>query len=52
MAEVAKSKHTENLNRNEKQSDVRQMNILAAKAVADVTRTSLGPKGMDKMVCS
>uniref|UniRef100_A0A8C9IR80 T-complex protein 1 subunit delta n=1 Tax=Piliocolobus tephrosceles TaxID=591936 RepID=A0A8C9IR80_9PRIM len=32
------------------QSDVRQMNILAAKAVADVTRTSLGPKGMDKMI--
>ncbi|GAB67207.1 T-complex protein 1 delta subunit [Plasmodium cynomolgi strain B] len=50
MAEVAKNRNTENLNRNEKQSDVRQMNILAAKAVADVTRTSLGPKGMDKMI--
>lgn len=50
MIEVAKPRKNENLNRNEKQSDVRQMNILAAKAVADVTRTSLGPKGMDKMI--
>mmetsp|Transcript_28573 Transcript_28573/g.67000 ORF Transcript_28573/g.67000 Transcript_28573/m.67000 type:complete len:529 (-) Transcript_28573:484-2070(-) len=29
---------------------VRDNNISAAKAVADVVRTSLGPKGMDKMV--
>ena len=27
------------------------MNIEAAKAVADAVRTSLGPRGMDKMVC-
>ena len=26
-------------------------NIEAAKAVADAVRTSLGPRGMDKMVC-
>ena len=26
------------------------MNIEAAKAVADAIRTSLGPRGMDKMV--
>lgn len=26
------------------------MNIEAAKAVADAVRTSLGPRGMDKMV--
>lgn len=30
--------------------EVRKSNITAAKAVADVVRTSLGPKGMDKMV--
>ena len=29
---------------------VRQSNIQAAKAVADVVRTSLGPRGMDKMI--
>ncbi|EAN33485.1 T-complex protein 1 subunit delta [Theileria parva strain Muguga] len=37
-------------NRNEKTADVRKKNILAAKAVADLVRTSLGPKGMDKMI--
>jgi len=25
-------------------------NIIAAKAVSDVVRTSLGPRGMDKMI--
>lgn len=30
--------------------DVRTSNIIAAKAVADAIRTSLGPKGMDKMI--
>jgi hypothetical protein len=35
----------------EKQDDVRTANIEAAKAVADTVRTSLGPMGMDKMVC-
>jgi len=34
----------------EKGSDVRMSNILAARAVADTVRTSLGPKGMDKMI--
>jgi len=34
----------------EKQRDVRSANIIAAKAVAEVVRTSLGPKGMDKMI--
>ena len=33
-----------------KESDVRTGNIIAAKAVADAVRTSLGPKGMDKMI--
>jgi T-complex protein 1 subunit delta len=36
----------------EKQKDVRHYNIIAAKAVADCIRTSLGPKGMDKMITS
>merc|ERR1712086_1035064 len=34
----------------EKQKDIRQTNITAARAVADVVRTSLGPRGMDKMI--
>lgn len=33
-----------------KQKDVRLSNIIAAKAVADTIRTSLGPRGMDKMI--
>ena len=38
---------------NSKKKDVRLMNIEAAKAVADAIRTSLGPRGMDKMAsCS
>ncbi|ETO14435.1 hypothetical protein RFI_22932 [Reticulomyxa filosa] len=34
----------------EKQKDVRLSNMLAARGVADAVRTSLGPKGMDKMI--
>lgn len=34
----------------EKRKDVRTSNIIAAKAVADAVRTSLGPRGMDKMI--
>jgi len=34
----------------EKSKDIRATNIMAAKAVADVVRTSLGPRGMDKMI--
>jgi len=34
----------------QKEQDVRSSNIIAAKAVADCIRTSLGPKGMDKMI--
>merc|ERR1719190_32570 len=30
--------------------DVRLLNLVAAKGVADAVRTSLGPKGMDKMI--
>jgi len=35
-----------------KKEDVRFSNMYAAKAVADAIRTSLGPRGMDKMICS
>ncbi|MDP7081320.1 MAG: TCP-1/cpn60 chaperonin family protein, partial [Candidatus Undinarchaeales archaeon] len=30
--------------------DAQRMNILAARTVAEVVRTTLGPKGMDKML--
>lgn len=33
-----------------KPEHVRDSNIVAAKAVANAVRTSLGPKGMDKMI--
>ncbi|CAI5979199.1 unnamed protein product [Closterium sp. NIES-64] len=33
-----------------RKDDIRQANIMAAKAVADAVRTSLGPRGMDKML--
>lgn len=36
--------------RSEKAEDVRTSNIRAAKAIADLMRTSLGPKGMDKLL--
>jgi T-complex protein 1 subunit delta len=39
------------LSQSAKKKDVRISNIEAAKAVADAVRTSLGPRGMDKMVC-
>ena len=38
------------LSGSDKQRDTRLNNIIAAKAVSDVVRTSLGPRGMDKMV--
>jgi T-complex protein 1 subunit delta len=34
----------------EKPAQVRHSNIVAGKAVADAVRTSLGPRGMDKMI--
>ena len=40
----------ETLKDERKKQDVRHSNIIAAKAVADAVRTSLGPKGMDKML--
>jgi len=40
----------ETYRKKEKERDVRESNIIAAKAVADAVRTSLGPRGMDKMI--
>lgn len=34
----------------DKPASVRSSNIIAAKSVADAVRTSLGPRGMDKMI--
>ena len=34
----------------DKPDEVRRSNLSAAKAVSDAIRTSLGPKGMDKMI--
>lgn len=36
----------------DKPSQIRNSNMMAAKSVADAVRTSLGPKGMDKMIQS
>lgn len=48
----ASSSKTESYVDNKRREDVRQANIQAARAVADAVRTSLGPKGMDKMIAS
>lgn len=42
----------ENKEQKTRGKSVRQSNITAARAVADAVRTSLGPKGMDKMIIS
>ncbi|XP_042433479.1 T-complex protein 1 subunit delta-like [Zingiber officinale] len=48
----APSSKTESYVDTKRRDDVRQANIIAASAVADAVRTSLGPKGMDKMISS
>jgi len=50
---VAKSsggRKGETFNERSKGKDVRTSNIIAAKAVANAVRTSLGPRGMDKLM--
>jgi len=37
---------------NARKDDVRLLNLVAAKGIADAVRSSLGPKGMDKMITS
>ena len=49
-AAPAKATQQGNFNRSEKTKDIRRTNIQAAKAIADAVRTSLGPRGMDKMI--
>jgi len=49
MANMANTGTKQKAN-DEKGVEVRSTNILAARAVADTLRTSLGPKGMDKMI--
>ncbi|GAB4861002.1 T-complex protein 1 subunit delta [Ancistrocladus abbreviatus] len=44
------SSKTESFVDNKRKDDIRQQNIVAARTVADAVRTSLGPKGMDKMI--
>jgi len=44
MEEQAKKKRLKGI-------EAHKANILAAKAIAETVRTSMGPKGMDKMVC-
>ncbi|KAK9814146.1 hypothetical protein WJX72_001254 [[Myrmecia] bisecta] len=51
MAVAAPARKGETYKENSRKKDVRIANIEAAKAVADAVRTSLGPRGMDKMVC-
>jgi len=48
----ATAKKGETLKVGTKASDVRTSNIIAAKAIANAVRTSLGPRGMDKMIKS
>lgn len=45
-----RSSKTESYTDNKRKDDVRQSNIISARSVADAVRTSLGPKGMDKMI--
>lgn len=50
MAKSAVAPSNATFKNKEKPQEVRKSNILAARAVADAIRTSLGPKGMDKMI--
>ena len=44
------TKNTPKASDRSQEKSVRESNIVAAKAVADAVRTSLGPRGMDKMI--
>lgn len=50
MVSQAKQPSNATFKNREKPQEVRKANIIAARAVADAIRTSLGPKGMDKMI--
>jgi T-complex protein 1 subunit delta len=49
---TANQKTEQSFKDKEKPSQIRSSNMTAAKAVSDAIRTSLGPKGMDKMIQS
>ncbi|CAB3403997.1 unnamed protein product [Caenorhabditis bovis] len=51
-AKQSASGRERNFKDKDKPESVRNSNIVAAKAVADAVRTSLGPRGMDKMIQS
>lgn len=50
MAAAVKNPSNATFKSREKPQEVRKANIIAARAVSDAIRTSLGPKGMDKMI--
>ncbi|KAJ4838971.1 T-complex protein 1 subunit delta [Turnera subulata] len=50
VAPPRSSSKTESYVDNKRKEDIRQLNISSACSVADAVRTSLGPKGMDKMI--
>lgn len=50
VARAVHSSKTESFTDTKRRDDVRHANIAAARAVADAVRTSLGPRGMDKMI--
>jgi len=47
---MGEGKAGESYRNDSRKKDVRWDNLEAAKSVADAVRTSLGPRGMDKMV--
>uniref|UniRef100_A0A0E0EZV8 T-complex protein 1 subunit delta n=1 Tax=Oryza meridionalis TaxID=40149 RepID=A0A0E0EZV8_9ORYZ len=51
-ASPAQSRKTETYTDTKRRDDVRGLNIAAGRAVAAAARTSLGPRGMDKMISS
>uniref|UniRef100_A0A0E0IV12 T-complex protein 1 subunit delta n=1 Tax=Oryza nivara TaxID=4536 RepID=A0A0E0IV12_ORYNI len=51
-ASPAQSRKTETYTDNKRRDDVRSLNIAAGRAVTAAARTSLGPRGMDKMISS
>lgn len=50
MQESQQNLEQSTFNTAEKPKDVRRNNILSAKTLADIVRTSLGPRGLDKMI--
>lgn len=52
MAGTKARSNTEKYVDTKRKDDIRHANMVAAKAVADAVRTSLGPRGMDKMLSS